>query len=123
MERNNTTQIDSRCCKMKSAAGYCPKPLESASDFLSKKWTISIIITIGNFIILRFNELEEKLEHITPKTLTDRLRELEKEKIIVRKIYHEIPPRVEYSLTKKGKQLQKALLPLIRWAENKQENR
>jgi len=104
---------------MRSATGYCPRPLEVASSFLSKKWTISIIITIGNFKTLRFGDVEHRLESITAKTLTDRLRELEKEKIVERVVYSEIPPRVEYSLTKTGIKLKKALIPLIKWAEKR----
>ncbi len=122
METNNNIKMDTNCCKMKSARGYCPKPLESASSFLSKKWTISVIITIGNFKNLRFNNLREKLENITAKTLADRLKELEKEKIISRQSYPEIPPRVEYSLTKKGQALMGSLLPLIHWAEHRNNN-
>lgn len=119
METDNAIKIDTNCCKMKSAKGYCPKPLESASSFLSKKWTISAIITIGNFKNLRFNDLRGRLGKITAKTLAERLKELEKEKIISRQSYHEIPPRVEYSLTKKGQALMKSLHPLIHWAEQR----
>lgn len=116
METNNTIQIDTKC-SMKSKNGFCPRPLEVASDFLSKKWTISIIITIGNFKKLRFNNLLERLERATAKILSDRLKELERKKIIKRKSYKEIPPRVEYSLTKKGIKLRDSLIPLIFWAE------
>ncbi len=119
METRSTTNIDTSCCKMKSTKGYCPKPLESASSFLSKKWSISVIITVGNFKKVRFNELREKLETITAKTLADRLKELEQEKIVSRQSYPEIPPRVEYSLTKKGQMLMNSLLPLIHWAEHR----
>jgi len=118
MESKETIQIDTDCCKMKSEEGYCPLPLEDASAFLSKKWTISIIITIGNFDSLRFNNILERIDGATAKTLTERLKELEKEKIINRKSFNEIPPRVEYSLTKNGKKLMRALHPLIHWAEN-----
>jgi DNA-binding HxlR family transcriptional regulator len=121
METNKGIQKDTDCCKMKSEKGYCPRPLEVASDFLSKKWTMSIIITIGNFDHLRFNGLREKLERVTAKTLADRLKELEKESIVNRRSYNEIPPRVEYSLTKTGKQLMHALHPIIHWAERKRK--
>ncbi|MBI3052342.1 helix-turn-helix transcriptional regulator [Candidatus Woesearchaeota archaeon] len=118
METNKTIQIDTKCCKMKSLKGYCPRPLEEASDFLSKKWSISIIITIGNFGILRFNELKDRLEKATAKILTERLRELEAERIVQRHSFNEMPPRVEYSLTKNGKKLMRALHPMIHWAED-----
>lgn len=117
MESNSTYQTESKACRMRTTTGYCPRPLEAASAFLSKKWTISIVITIGNFKTLRFNDIEQRLDGITAKTLTDRLKELEKERIILRKSFSEIPPRVEYSLTKKGELLMKALIPLIKWAE------
>lgn len=113
----SVTKIDENCCGMKSVNGYCPKPLESVSDYLSKKWTMSILITIGNFGSLRFNDLLKRMEGATAKIVSHRLKELEEENIITRKSFNEIPPRVEYSLTRKGQKLTKALLPLINWAE------
>lgn len=110
-------KIDENCCRMKSINGYCPRPLESVSDYLSKKWTMSIIITIGNFGNLRFNDLLKRIEGTTAKMLSHRLKELKEENIIARKSFNEIPPRVEYSLTKKGQKLTRALLPLINWVE------
>lgn len=110
-------KTDEKCCRMKSINGYCPRPLESVSDYISKKWTMSIIITIGNFGSLRFNELLKRIEGATAKILSHRLKELDEENIIIRKSFNETPPRVEYSLTKKGQKLTKTLLPLINWAE------
>ena len=119
IETKKSLQTGSNCCRMMSEKGYCPKPLESVSEFLSKKWTISIIITIGNFEKLRFNDILKKLNGPTAKTVTDRLKELVQEEIIERHQYNEIPPRVEYSLTKTGKELMIALTPLIHWAEHR----
>lgn len=116
MESN--IQTDRDCCKMKSLNGSCPKPLESINSYLTKKWAISIIITIGNFNKVRFNELLERLEKAKPKILTTRLKELEKENIVKRINYKETPKKVEYRLTKKGQELLKALNPLINWANN-----
>ena len=114
----NINQIDKDCCDMKSLEGSCPKPLESVSSFLTKKWAISIIITIGNFKILRFNDLLKRLGKAKAKILAMRLKELEMEGIVKRHYYNESPPRVEYSLTDKGKKLLKALNSLIVWAES-----
>lgn len=100
-------------------SGYCPQPLEVANSFLSKKWTISIIITIGNFNILRFNDILNRVQGITAKTLAERLNELKNLGLIKRIIYKEIPPRVEYELTHEGKKLMKAITPLIEWSLNK----
>jgi len=110
-------QIDEKCCRMKSIGGYCPKPLESFSPYLSKKWSISIIITIGNFKSLRFNDLLDKLNSAKAKILSTRLKDLKKANIIERYEFSEKPPRVEYSLTKKGEKLLKAIAPLIEWTQ------
>ncbi len=80
---------------------------------------MSIIVTIGNFGKLRFSSLMQRLEGITAKTLSDRLKELELEGIVQRTAHKEIPPRVEYALTKAGKRLVHALHPLIHWAEKR----
>ena len=69
---------------------------------LSKKWALLIISAIGNNQKLRYSELEKKLAEISPKTLADRLKELENANLIKREAFAEIPPRVEYSLTKDG---------------------
>ena len=61
------------------------------------------------------NELEKKLVDVGPKTLSDRLKELENANLIKRQAFAEIPPRVEYSLTKEGIELRKALMPLMKW--------
>jgi len=110
-------KIDKDCCDMKSVGGSCPKPLESVSSFLTKKWAISIIITIGNFKKLRFSDLLNRLDRAKAKILTTRLKELENEGIIRREYYNETPPRVEYSLTDKGEGLLDALNSLMVWAE------
>lgn len=87
--------------------------------FLIKKWSISIITTIGNFGNLLFNDIENRVEGITAKILTERLKELEEKSIVQRREINEIPRRVEYSLTKQGQELRNALAPLIHWAEHR----
>ena len=117
MVTNNTIEMESKECKMKGT-GYCPQPLETANSFISKKWTISIITTIGNFKKLRFNNILSRVDGITGKTLAERLKELEILKIVKRTSFKEIPPRVEYELTPKGARLMRAIVPLIEWASN-----
>jgi len=101
--------------------GYCPRPLECAADFLSKKWTLSILITIGNFGSLRFNHLLDRVEGISAKMLTERLTELKKKNLLNRTIHQEKPPRVEYALTKQGNTLYESIVPLMNWAEKYEE--
>jgi DNA-binding HxlR family transcriptional regulator len=64
---------------------------------------------------VRFTELAKLFKHISTKTLASRLKELEKDGILRRTAYNEIPPRVEYSMTEKGQSLAITVEPLIRW--------
>ncbi len=99
----------------KTANDVCLCPLEGIINTISKKWTLQIIAIIGNHKNIRYNEIKGKLGDISPKTLADRLKELEKGGLIERKTFAEIPPRVEYSLTKDGEELRKAIMPLMEW--------
>jgi len=86
-------------------------------QMLSKKWSLLILSLLARGQSLRYTELNDRLEGISPKTLTERLREFEREGIIVRKMFSEIPPRVEYSLTGKGCELAVSLKHVLKWAE------
>ena len=79
-------------------------PVARTAEIISGKWTLLIIrdLTSG---VKRFNQLERSLCGISPKTLSERLRLLEEEGIIQRQTFAEVPPRVEYSLTEKGRDL------------------
>jgi DNA-binding HxlR family transcriptional regulator len=76
---------------------------------------------LGNTHRLRFNELQKELGGISPKTLTDTLGALQKERFVGREAFAEIPPRVEYYLIDDGKELWDAILPLLQWTM-KREN-
>ncbi len=93
----------------------CLCSIEGIMGILSKKWALLIISAIGNNQKLRYNALEKKLGEISPKTLADRLKELENANIIKRETFAEIPPRVEYSLTKEGVELRNSIMPLMKW--------
>ena len=97
----------------------CLCPLEGIINIIAKKWAILIISIIGHQEKIRFNDIMQRLDGISPKTLTDVLKDLRKENLIHRESFAEIPPRVEYSLTEDGKQLCEAVLPLIQWAEKR----
>jgi len=98
--------------------GVCVCSMEWVMDIVSKKWALLIITIIGNFGRLRYTELERKLSGISPKTLSDRLKELEAADLIKRETFAEIPPRVEYTLTPEGQELREAMEPLITWASS-----
>lgn len=97
----------------------CLCPLEGVIDIISKKWALLIINEIGNHGRIRYNELQKELGNVSPKTLADTLKGLLKEGLINRETFNEIPPRVDYTLTKDGIKLREAIIPLLRWAITK----
>jgi DNA-binding HxlR family transcriptional regulator len=97
----------------------CLCSIGNIMNILSKKWALLIISAIGNNQKLRYSELEKKLGEISPKTLADRLKELENASLVRRESFAEIPPRVEYSLTKEGLELKNAMMPLIEWVSSR----
>ena len=99
--------------------GICFCPVEGIINTLSKKWALVIIGTISNHGILRFNKILKSIKGISPKTLADRLKQLEEAGLLKREIFPEIPPRVEYSLTQDGIEARDAILPLMEWAYKK----
>lgn len=107
------------CSRNGEVEEVCLCPLEGIMEIISKRWTLLIIAAIGNHKKLRYNELMEKLGGISPKSLSDRLKELEKEGLVRREAFAEIPPRVEYTLTKDGDSLKKAMIPLMKWVSSR----
>ena len=80
----------------------------ACAEILGAKWTAVLVHDLSEGL-RRFGELEHSCNGISPRTLSERLRALEQEEIVVRRSYAESPPRVEYELTEKGE----ALLPII----------
>ena len=93
----------------------CFCPLEGVMGVIGKKWALLVINGIGVYGRIRFNRLMKELYGISPKTLSNRLKELQAEGLIKRESFAEIPPRVEYSLTKDGAELRKSIIPLLEW--------
>jgi DNA-binding HxlR family transcriptional regulator len=83
-------------------------PVCRTAELVCGKWTLLVIRDLADGRS-RFCELERSLEGISPRTLSLRLRALEEEGVVARKTFPEVPPRVEYALTEKGR----ALVPLI----------
>ncbi len=81
------------------------------------KWKLLIIYHLGKVDVIRFNELQRILGKITYKTLSTSLKELEADGIVLRNEYPQIPPKVEYSLTDKGKALLPILVEMCNWGE------
>ena len=93
------------------------KLLHSAWNDLTKVWTLPVIHALGLKEPARFNELKRRIQGISATSFAERLNELDQRKIIERKVYPETPPRVEYSLTKKGMELRALLGDLAEWVK------
>ena len=83
-------------------------PVELSLDVIGGKWKMPIIWGLREDT-LRYGEIRKSLPKVTHKMLTQQLRELESDEIIIRKVYPEVPPKVEYSLTLLGK----SVIPII----------
>lgn len=92
----------------------CPSRTSLAR--IANKWTAMVVIALADRR-LRFGELRTVVDGISGKVLTDTLRDLERDGLVERRAYAEVPPRVEYGLTALGRTLHEPLLALSRWAE------
>jgi DNA-binding HxlR family transcriptional regulator len=92
--------------------------VEDALGILVGKWKPIILLHLLQKGTQRFSELKRILPGITQKMLTNQLRELEEEDIIMRKVYPQVPPKVEYSITEYGKTLEPILEAMHEWGTN-----
>ncbi|VBB04972.1 Hypothetical protein LUCI_0178 [Lucifera butyrica] len=92
-------------------------PVAYTLSVLGGKWKWLIIYLLCEQGTLRYGELKRRLSGITHKMLSQQLKELETEQLIARKEYHQIPPKVEYSLTEKGQTLIPILDLMCDWGE------
>ncbi|MGN7454763.1 winged helix-turn-helix transcriptional regulator [Paenibacillus pasadenensis] len=94
----------------------CPR-FEKAVDLLSKRWTTLIVYKLlaGP---QRFARIEDSLPGLSGKMLAERLKELEAEGVVLRTVYPEMPVRIEYSLTDKGRALEPIVSEIARWSQD-----
>ena len=91
-------------------------PIRNVLSRFSSKWAMLILCVLSENEATRFNTISKAIPDISPKVLTETLRNLEADGVVKRKLYAEIPPKVEYSLTELGKSLMPILNNLISWA-------
>ncbi len=103
-------------CGNPGSRAACAAASNEALRCLEGKWKIVILCHLFAADALRFSELERSVEGVTQKMLIQQLRSLERDGLIKRIVYPEVPPRVEYSLTDVGLALRPAITALIDWA-------
>lgn len=91
-------------------------PIRNVLSRIGDKWSMLVLFTLENKAPIRFKELQRNIPDISQKMLTATLKTLEADGLLSRRAYAEIPPRVEYALTDKGKSLLPLIDNLINWA-------
>jgi DNA-binding HxlR family transcriptional regulator len=97
---------------------YDPCPVSPVIDVVFSRWTTPILWLLQNRGPLRFNAIRDTLATVTAKTLTQRLRQLERDGLVTRTYYPEVPPRVEYAITELGLTLSPAFRLLVGWSSD-----
>ncbi|EIR8269792.1 helix-turn-helix transcriptional regulator [Campylobacter upsaliensis] len=98
----------------------CDSPFAYTLNLISGKYKMTILYALFRFEVVRYNELKRYIDGVSFKSLTNALRELESDGLIIRKEYPQIPPKVEYSLSTRGKSLIPILDSMCAWGrENK----
>ncbi|MCK9894215.1 helix-turn-helix domain-containing protein [Frankia sp. AgB32] len=99
-----------------TSTGVRPCPIGSVVDLVFSRWTTPILWTLHEHGTQRFVELERTLG-ITPKVLTQRLRQMERDGLVTRTYHPEVPPRVEYGISELGESLAPVFAALTQWSD------
>jgi DNA-binding HxlR family transcriptional regulator len=91
-------------------------PIGSVVDIVFSRWTTPILWTLNEHGRQRFVELQRRIATITPKVLTQRLRQLERDGLVTRTYHPEVPPRVEYEISELGRSLAPIFASLVDWS-------
>ncbi len=91
--------------------------IQKAFEILGKKWSGLVLYTLLEDP-MRFTDIRRNIPDLSDRVLAERLRELERLQLVKRNVYTRIPVKVEYELTKKGKELEKSMREIERWAED-----
>ena len=97
-------------------------PIRNVISHITDKWSLLVLYTLEQKEVLRFKDLWRQIPDISQKMLTSTLRHLEDDGIISREVFTEVPPRVEYQLSERGKSLMPHLDALILWGIEHQES-
>lgn len=100
----------------RSSPSNSPCEIVDVWELLGRRWSLHILKNLSTKEVIRFNELKRSLSGISSTVLSERLLELEREGLVTKKIYPEVPPRVEYSMTPQAKELEVVMKGLAAWA-------
>jgi len=91
-------------------------PVRNVIDRIGDKWSMLVLLVLEEAEVMRFSDIHKTIETISQKMLTVTLKALEADGLVSRTVYPQIPPRVEYQLTERGKSLLPHLHSLVGWA-------
>ena len=108
------------CIERSATGGHeCLCSTTGLVQIMGRKYALRLLFLIGDRRVMRFSDLRSEMDDMSSSTLTIRIAELERAGLINRKMFAEIPPRVEYTLTKEGKDMRKSLFALSKFATRK----
>ncbi len=115
MPRRDVRTATTTCgCGAKLSAGDCLCPATPLAQVMGRRYALGLLSLVANSEIIRFNELRTRLGEVSTSTLAARLNDLEGAGLIARTVYPDTPPRVEYSLTDRGRELCGVLTDFLR---------
>jgi DNA-binding HxlR family transcriptional regulator len=113
-EKTPQDEKDPEICRYRM---LCASSLEDVLRRIDGRWKMPILAHLSGEESMRFSDLERAIPQASQKMLTQHLRELERDGIVTRTIYPQVPPKVEYRLTDRGKDLRPVFLALLDWAD------
>ena len=103
-------QTDTNICEKKDI-----KPFAYAVSLFNGKWKMHILFWLWKKEVMRYSEIKRELGKVTHKMLSTQLKELERDGLLIRREYPQVPPKVEYSLTEKGQSIMPILQEICKW--------
>ena len=101
----------------------CATDMQDAVSVIEGRWKMMILAHLFGETVMRFSDLQRAIPNVSQKMLIQQLRGLERDGVISRKVYPEVPPKVEYRLTKVGQGLGPVFLALLEWADLRRNKR
>lgn len=105
---------------MKKFESFCP--VRDVLSQIGDKWSVLAIVSMQKYGVCRFRDFQKDMPDISRKMLSQTLKDLEQYNLVIRKVYPEVPPRVEYSLTKLGESFLLPMNNVINWILDNKDN-